>query len=238
MMASNKGDPVPPPAPVAPLPWLPSNAKIVRPRNADVSLLILRAVLSRGAHHPGGNTYREVAALLWENLPVVTGPFFGRFQEWAPTQIQRNIKERASSIIGHYSVFEPDAVPHLTPLQRLASQFHNEITAIAEAENTRREVARLAAESRQAANSASLGRGALAAGATWGLRALSLREVEAAGGAWRQLGAAGGKGGGQRRRRWRGDFGLNTPFSILRLRRYFFSETGWLIFFIFLVRRR
>jgi len=62
------------------------------------------------------------------------------------------MKERASSIIGHYSVFEPDAVPHLTPMQRLASQVHNEITAIAEAENTRHEAARLAAESRQAAN--------------------------------------------------------------------------------------
>ena len=49
-------------------------------------------------------------------------------------------------------MFEPDAVPHLTLLQRLASQLHNEITAIAEAENTRREAARLAAESRQAAN--------------------------------------------------------------------------------------
>ncbi len=43
-------------------------------------------------------------------------------------------------------------MPHLTPLQRLASQLHNEITAITEAENTRREAARLAAESRQAAN--------------------------------------------------------------------------------------
>ena len=43
-------------------------------------------------------------------------------------------------------------MPHLSPLQRLASQLHNEITAIAEAENTRREAARLAAESRQAAN--------------------------------------------------------------------------------------
>jgi len=49
-------------------------------------------------------------------------------------------------------VFEPDAVPHLTPLQRLASQLHNEITANAEAENTHREAACLAAESRQAAN--------------------------------------------------------------------------------------
>jgi hypothetical protein len=43
--------------------------------------------------------------------------------------------------------------------------------------------------------SASLGRGALAAGAAWGLRALSLREEEVEGGAWR-LGAAGGKGEG------------------------------------------
>jgi len=62
------------------------------------------------------------------------------------------MKERASFIIRHYSVFEPDAVPHLTPLQQLASQLHNEITDIAEAENTHREAARLAAESRQAAN--------------------------------------------------------------------------------------
>ena len=62
------------------------------------------------------------------------------------------MKERASSIIGHYSVFEPDAVPHLTPLQRLASQLHNKITVIAEADNTRCEAAHLAAESRQAAN--------------------------------------------------------------------------------------
>jgi hypothetical protein len=37
MMASDKGNPAPPPAPVARLPRLPSNAKIVRPRNADVS---------------------------------------------------------------------------------------------------------------------------------------------------------------------------------------------------------
>jgi hypothetical protein len=42
------------------------------------------------------------------------------------------------------------------------------------------------------ARSASLGRGALAAGAAWGLRALSLREEEEEGGAWRRLGAAGG----------------------------------------------
>jgi hypothetical protein len=49
-------------------------------------------------------------------------------------------------------MFEPDAVPHLTPLQRLASQLHNEITTIAEAKNTRREAACLAAESWQAAN--------------------------------------------------------------------------------------
>jgi hypothetical protein len=40
--------------------------------------------------------------------------------------------------------------------------------------------------------SASLGQGALAAGAAWGLRALSLREEEEEGGAWRRLGAAGG----------------------------------------------
>jgi hypothetical protein len=48
MMALDEGNPAPPPAPVARLPRLPSNAEIVRPRNADVSLLILRAVLSRG----------------------------------------------------------------------------------------------------------------------------------------------------------------------------------------------
>ena len=42
------------------------------------------------------------------------------------------------------------------------------------------------------ARSESLGRGALAAGAAWGLRALSLREEEEEGGAWRRLGAAGG----------------------------------------------
>ena len=48
MMALDEGNPAPPPAPVARLPRLPSNAEIVRPRNADVSLLILRAVLSSG----------------------------------------------------------------------------------------------------------------------------------------------------------------------------------------------
>ena len=37
MMASDEGNPSPPPAPVARLPKLPSNAEIVRPRNADVS---------------------------------------------------------------------------------------------------------------------------------------------------------------------------------------------------------
>ena len=121
MMAFDEGNPAPPPVPVARLPRLPSNAEIVRPHNADVALLILRAVLSRGAHRPGGHTYREVAALLWENSPIVTGPFFGRFQEWVPAQIQRNMKERASSVIGHYSVFESEAVPHLSPLQQLAS---------------------------------------------------------------------------------------------------------------------
>ena len=76
MMAFDEGNPAPPPAPVACLQRLPSNAKIVRPHNAGVALLILRAVLSRGAHRPGGNTYREVAALLWENSPVVTGSLF------------------------------------------------------------------------------------------------------------------------------------------------------------------
>ncbi len=74
----------PPPAPAAArLPKLPSNAEIVRPRNADVSLLILHAVFSQGPHRPGGTTYRDFAALLWENWPVITGPLFGRFQEWA-----------------------------------------------------------------------------------------------------------------------------------------------------------
>jgi hypothetical protein len=75
-------NPTPPPAPApaaARLPKLPSNAKIVRPRNADVGLLILQAVFSRGPHRPGGTTYRGVAALLWENSPVITGPLFGRF---------------------------------------------------------------------------------------------------------------------------------------------------------------
>jgi hypothetical protein len=42
------------------------------------------------------------------------------------------------------------------------------------------------------ARSALLGRGALAAGAAWGLQALSLREAEEEGGAWRRLRAAGG----------------------------------------------
>ena len=37
MMASDKGNPSPPPAPDARLPKLPSNAEIDRPRNADVS---------------------------------------------------------------------------------------------------------------------------------------------------------------------------------------------------------
>jgi len=112
-----------------------------------VSLLILQAVFSRGPHRPGGITYRDVdvAALLWENSPVITGPLFGRFQEWAPTQIQRNMKERASTIIGHYSAFDPDEVPHPAPLQRLASQLHDEITVISEAKEARRETARLAA---------------------------------------------------------------------------------------------
>ena len=60
--------PPPPPAPAAAhLPKLPSNAEIVRPRNADVSLLILHAVFSRGPHRPGGWAARhagggEVAA--------------------------------------------------------------------------------------------------------------------------------------------------------------------------------
>jgi hypothetical protein len=263
MMAFDEGNPGPPPAPGARLPWLPSNAEIVRPHNADVSLLILRAVLSRGAHRPGGHTYREVAALLWENSPIVTGPFFGRFQEWVPAQIQRNMKERASSVIGHYSVFESEAVPHLSPLQRLASQLHNKITAIAEAENTRREAARLAAESRQAANAhhegalglVSAGYGAIllrrrrpvtarqtaaraminhhsSAGLTTTTHATrralcvvrtppeppggcgllspcgrrSRRGVLGSG--WGRLAARGA--GGQRRRRRRGDFGLNT----------------------------
>jgi len=57
------------------------------------------------------------------------------------------MKERASTIIGHYSAFGLDAVPHLTPLQRLALQLHNEITAIAKAK-----AALLAAESWQTAN--------------------------------------------------------------------------------------
>ena len=72
-MALDKGNPVPPPAPVARLPRLPSNAEIVRPRNADVSLLILRAVLSRRAHRPGGNTYREVTALCGRTCLCVAG---------------------------------------------------------------------------------------------------------------------------------------------------------------------
>ena len=37
MMASDEGNPSPPPAPVARLPKLPSNDEIDRPRNADVS---------------------------------------------------------------------------------------------------------------------------------------------------------------------------------------------------------
>jgi hypothetical protein len=75
MMAFDEGNPAPPPAPVArlPLPRLPSNAEIVRPRNADMSLLILRAVLSRGAHRPGGNTYREVTALCGRTRLCVAG---------------------------------------------------------------------------------------------------------------------------------------------------------------------
>ena len=127
MLDLDEGNPAPPPAPAARLLKLTSNAEIVRPCNADMSLLILRAVLSRGAHRPDGTTYRDAAALLWENSPVITGPLFGRFQEWAPTQVQRNVKERASTIIGHYSAFELDAVPHLTLLQRLASQLHNKL---------------------------------------------------------------------------------------------------------------
>ena len=48
----------PPPAPAARLLKLPSNADIICSHNADVSLLILRAVLIRGAHCPGpGGTY-------------------------------------------------------------------------------------------------------------------------------------------------------------------------------------
>ena len=74
MMALDEGNPAPPPAPVARLPRLPrSNAEIVRPRNADVSLLILRAVLSRGAHRPGSNTYRKVAALCGRTRLCVAG---------------------------------------------------------------------------------------------------------------------------------------------------------------------
>ena len=72
MMALDEGNPAPPPAPVARLPRLPSNAEIVRPRNADVSLLILWAVLSRGAHRPGGNTYREVTALCGRTRLCIT----------------------------------------------------------------------------------------------------------------------------------------------------------------------
>jgi hypothetical protein len=37
ILTSDEGNPLPPPAPVARHPKLPSNAKIVRPRNADVS---------------------------------------------------------------------------------------------------------------------------------------------------------------------------------------------------------
>ncbi len=43
-----------------------------------------------------------------------------------------------------------------------------------------------------ALRSALLGQGTLAAGAAWGMWALSLREEEEEGGAWRRLGAAGG----------------------------------------------
>jgi hypothetical protein len=50
----------------------------------------------------------------------------------------------------------------------------------------------VARRTRPDARSVLLGRGALAAGAAWGLRALSLREEEEEGGAWRRLGAAGG----------------------------------------------
>ena len=73
MMALDEGNLAPPPAPAVRLPKLPSNAEIVRPRNADVNLLILRAVLSRGAHRPGGNTYREVTALCGRTRLCVAG---------------------------------------------------------------------------------------------------------------------------------------------------------------------
>jgi len=47
MMATDEGNPAPHPSPpVARLPRLPtSNAEIIRPRNADVCLLLLWAVL-------------------------------------------------------------------------------------------------------------------------------------------------------------------------------------------------
>ena len=73
VMAFDEGNLAPPPAPVARLPRLPSNTEIVCPRNTDVFLLILRAVLSRGAHRPGGNTYREVAALCGRTRLCVAG---------------------------------------------------------------------------------------------------------------------------------------------------------------------
>jgi hypothetical protein len=150
MMASKEDNPGPPGA--QQLMKLPSNNEIVRPCNADVCLLILQAVLSQGAHHPGSTSYCNITALLWENLPVITDPLFGRFQEWSPTQVQRNMKDRAATIIGHYSAFKPDEVPHPTQLQQLALQLKNEIAAIAVIENAHREMACQAAESWQAAN--------------------------------------------------------------------------------------
>ena len=117
MMAFDEGNPGPPPAPVARLPRLPSNAEIVRPHNADASLLILRAVLSRGAHRPGGHTYREVAALLWE-IAYCYRPFLWQVPGMGPSTNPE--KYEGEGLFRHRTLFRVRVGSSATPLSAAA----------------------------------------------------------------------------------------------------------------------
>ena len=139
-------------APITPPPImmrkLPSVGAIVS--DTEICTAILYAVRASGAHLPPSTKYNHAVSILWTCNG--DGPFDNRFEKWAPSRANRNLKDRAVAIMETHSSYDDDVTPYPTPLQILARQLNDARQDAAEEYTQRRNTERRQQQNLQAAN--------------------------------------------------------------------------------------
>ena len=134
------------PAPAAPLPLFPSNAKFIeKTEYRELRLALLQLVEKEDAHLDPAK-WAIVIAQLWSNKQ---NSLTRRFAQWEPDQRNRRIRERALALISHFSTFN-SAEP--SEIEQLAKRLKREMDVLKEATAARLEEGRRKKKARQDSN--------------------------------------------------------------------------------------